>query len=222
MAFMLGEVLFGTEIDFVNQRRFLPAVGQHRRAPAIPGARGRVVRTHEKYRAEYRRAIYVVRHVSDVAVSYYRWLSWLGVGGVGFDEFLVEFLTGRVDGWGPWQRHVSTWLEQPDLALYVVRYEDLQSDTEGTLADVLRFMGIEVDPRSVRSAAANNTITRMRAKQDRARETLFGSRNRDADFVRVEAEGERRPILQPDQVRLIEELAWPSLKRLGYSLLPAR
>jgi hypothetical protein len=218
---MLGEALFGTEMDFSNQSRFLPAVGRHGKAPAVPGVGGRLLRTHERWRPSYARGIYLVRHVADVAVSYHRWLEWLGVPGVGFDEFLPEFLKGHVDGWGPWQRHVSSWLDARPSAVHIVRFEDLRSDTEAVLAGTLRFIGAQVSASTLARAAENNSIERMREKEERARASVFGARTAGTHFVRSGAVGEGLRLLSSDQIAMIDRFAGPQLRRLGYELLPA-
>lgn len=220
LAFMLGEALFDHEMDFTNQGLFLPAVGRRRGAPAIPQIGGRILRTHEPRRPVYDRAIYLVRHVADVAVSYHRWLSWLGIRGVDFDEFLPEFLAGRVDGWGPWQRHVGSWLDS-GRPPHLVRYEDLRSDTERVLSDTLRWMGAAVDPDLVKRAVANNTFERMREKEAMGRAGPFRRRSEDSHFVREGGVGESRRVLGPGQIEMIDRYAGSALHRLGYELLPA-
>jgi len=221
LAFMLGEALFGTDMDFSNQSRFMPAVGRHRHAPVVPGVGGRLLRTHERWRPAYARGIYLVRHVADVAVSYHRWLEWLGVPGVSFDEFLPEFLKGHIDGWGPWQRHVSSWLDARSSAVHIVRYEDLRADTEGVLACALRFIGVPMDAAVLARAVENNTFERMREKEEGARSSVFGTRTEGTHFVRSGAVGEGLRLLRPDQIAMIDRFAGPQLRRLGYELLPA-
>jgi hypothetical protein len=220
LAFVLGEALFGAEVDFANQGRFMPAIGRHRSAPIVPGVGGRLVRTHERHRPSYGRAIYLVRHVADVALSYHRWLSWLGVQGVGFDEFLPEFLQGHVDGWGPWQRHVSSFLDAPPSTVHVVRYEDLRTDIDGAVTRILAFMGATVGESDLKRSIANNSIERMREKEARARAGVFAARTEGTNFVRSGAVGEGADVLSPDQMSMIERYAGPQLRRLGYHALP--
>jgi hypothetical protein len=221
LAFMLGEALFGTEMDFSNQSRFMPAVGRQRQAPAVPQVGGRMLRTHERYQPAYARGVYLVRHIADVAVSYHRWLEWLGVTDVSFDEFLTEFLRGHVDGWGPWQRHISSWLDARSSTVHVVRYEDLRSDTEAVVAGVLRFVGAPVSASALTRAVENNSIERMREKEERARASVFATRTEGTHFVRSGAVGEGLRILRPDQIAMIDRFAGPQLRRLGYEMLPA-
>ena len=44
-----------------------------------------------------------------------------------------------------WSGHVASWLEQGELPMHVVRYEDMLADPEGGFGGVLRFTGFEPD-----------------------------------------------------------------------------
>jgi hypothetical protein len=218
LAFMLGEVLFQQPIDFESQTVYMPAVGSHTGAPAIPAIGGRLLRTHEPFRAEYRRGIYLVRHLGDVTVSYYHYLAWLGVRPPPFKEFLRELLRGRVDGYGPWPKHVESWARTPPETILVVRYEDLRTATEKTLRRIFDFLRVEASPASLANAIENNTLEGMRAKQERARDTIFRHRNLQADFVRKGIVGDTRAWLDGEDLELVEAIAGPTLRRLGYSV----
>ena len=198
----------------------MPAVGRHGSAPMVPGVGGRLVRTHERYRPAYGRAIYLVRHVADVALSYHRWLEWLGVRGIEFDEFLPEFLQGHVDGWGPWQRHVVSWLDARSTDVHVVRYEDLRSDTDGALSGILDFIGATVAREDVMRSTRNNSIERMREKEARVRATVFAARTEGTHFVRSGDAKDGPHVLSASQIAMIDRYAGHELNRLGYELLP--
>jgi len=223
LAFMVGEVLLDRTIDFDSQEQLVPALVAGvwpREAPrALPRA-GRLFRSHEAHRREYRRAIYVVRHVADVAVSYHNWLAWQGVPTPGLQRFLPMFLQGRVGAYGSWQEHVLSWVEADDASIEIVRYEDVKARPHETVTHVLRFAGVAPDPARVSMAVESNTVERMRAKEDRARRGPFSRHRAGRRFVSRGAPGGSLDCLTDDQFELIDRYAGPTLKRLGYPVRP--
>lgn len=219
LTFMLAETLTGVELDFENQARIVPAVGRHRRAPPMLEAGGRLLRSHEPYRKEYVKAVYLVRHIADVAVSYYNWLCWRLGRRIDFNRFLTELLEGRADSYGPWQAHVGSWLSAPVERL-VVRYEDLRAAPEQTLRAVLEFLGAVADEVRIREAIDNNTLERMREKEKSTGQSLFKGRDERQSFVRRGSIGEAAEWLGQDHLRMIDALAGPALGHLGYATQP--
>jgi Sulfotransferase domain len=218
LTFMLAEVLFDRPIDFESEGSFVPPVGSHRATPAILPDGGRLLRTHEPFRTDYPKAVYVVRHVCDVAVSYYHWWKWTGVDSAEFKTFLRMFLDGHVDGYGTWHDHVTSWLDVGDRPVRVVRYEDLRSDTPGALRGIVEFLGTPAIDERIVNAVRNNSLDRMREKQERARSSVFRSRAPDQDVVRTGSSGGWREWLDAGDVALVERVAGPTLQRLGYEL----
>jgi hypothetical protein len=217
---MVGEAVFGSSVDFENQRSFIPGVGQRASPPTIPGSDGRFLRSHERYRQEYRKGVYLVRHCADVALSYYHWLRWKGVPDMGFKEFLRLLLSSGVDGYGAWPKHVRTWLEAENADVLIVRYEDLRESPAVALGDVMKHIGCQVSDQAIQSAIEQNTLEQMRQKEARARATVFKSRNGGGRFVRSGRTGESRNLLDREDLALIERLAGDVLDRMGYSLSP--
>jgi hypothetical protein len=216
LTFMLGEVVFGEPLDFESETAFVPGIGSHRDAPGPLAGGGRLLRSHEPFRRDYRKAVYVVRHAGDVAVSYFNWWKWARVDDVEFKPFLRAFLAGHVDGYGPWHRHVASWLDVSDRPVHVVRYEDLRRDTEAALHPILDFLGLSAPDEAISSAVANNSMEGMRAKQDRARRSVFRGRAQGRDVVRTGSVGGWRDWMDEEDVALLERTAGPVLRRLGY------
>src|SRR5690242_17221396 len=69
LRFVLGEVLTRESVEFENVNRIIPEVGLQGKARAVLPGGGRLIKTHELYRQEYQRAIYVIRDVRDVLLS---------------------------------------------------------------------------------------------------------------------------------------------------------
>jgi len=231
LRFMMLEILTRNSAGFLDVSKTLPEVGMHAPVPAtLPGG-GRFIKTHEPYRSDYRRAVYLVRDIRDVLFSMYAcdegfgWLDYLSHG-QGMDGYLEEFLQGETSRFGSWQGHVSSFLDSPIAQsgdMLLIRYEDMRRDTEGTLQQILDFLGVQRDRSLIQQAIANNTLDRMKAKEDTAKQnpdqikkgTLL--RNHDKKrFVGSAPLGGWREKLTPEQILMIDRYAGRELARLGY------
>jgi hypothetical protein len=223
LGFMLGELVLRQPIDFDSQEQLVPALVAGVNAPsaprALPGG-GRLFRSHERYRREYRRAIYVVRHVADVAVSYHNWLAWQGVPVPALKRFLPMFLRGHVGAYGSWQDHVSFWLQAERAELQVMRYEDLKAQPDREVTRALRFLGVEPDADLVARAVQANTVERMREKEERARRGPFSRHREGLRFISRGRAGGSLELLDDQDFALIERCAGATLSRLHYAVLP--
>ena len=149
LRFVLMEILTKDNAGFLNVNHILPEMGTHRESkPVLPNG-GRLIKTHEQYRSEYKRAIYLMRDLRDVMLSNWARDKEMGFSqyfdnGQGMDGYIESFVQGKVTRFGSWQSHVDSWLNCP-LAqngnLLVVRYEDLRRDTETGLIEMLEFLG---------------------------------------------------------------------------------
>jgi len=223
LRFLLLELLTRDTAGFESVNRLIPDVGRHRRVPALLPTGGRLVKTHEAYRTVYRRAVYIVRDVRDVILSEFDYENALERISEDFDTFLVLSLESSVNGYGCWQKHVLSWLDSPLAltdSLLVIKFEDLRARTEEVLANVAGFLGVAADRAAIRSAIANNSVQRMREKEDQV--NVFGSHspgkaNGDGTrFIRKGSIGGWRARLSQDQVHVIEQHAGIVLARLGY------
>jgi Sulfotransferase domain len=219
VRFILSEILTHGVTHFDNVDQVIPEMGIHGQArPLLPGG-GRLIKTHEPYRKEYRRAIYLVRDMRDCLLSQYSREKELGtVNAPDLDGYLQQFLAGRTTGFGPWHKHVRCWLESP-LAqcgdLLVVRFEDMRHNTHDTVVQMLEFLGVSADFHMIQGAIANNTVEGMRKKEDTARKLRQSSRE-EGRFVRKGAVGGWREKLTDHQRGLIDECAGSILSYMGY------
>jgi hypothetical protein len=108
---MLGEALSGVSSSFENIQKIVPEIGIHVHAyPLVPGG-GRLIKTHEPYRREYQRAIYIVRDVRDVMLSSFARENALDVVHIHtLDEYVRPFMRGKMTRFGSWQKHVDSWM----------------------------------------------------------------------------------------------------------------
>src|SRR5271165_2999994 len=169
LRFTLFEILTGEPSSFDAVNSAFRGLKDHRKAlPLLPGG-GRFIGTHEPFRASYRKAVYLVRDVRDVVLSEFAFEQNLGIGHESLDDYLKEFVSGRKRH-GSWKNHVQSWLDSP-LAkrgdLLVIRYEDLRQDSVEIFMKIADFLGMSRDRNLVEKAVANNSVQRMREKEDR-------------------------------------------------------
>ena len=219
LRFVLSEALSGQEIDFDNVNSFIPELKLHKQArPLLPG-QGRVIKTHEQYRKEYKKAIYIVRDVRDCALSAHARTREIGISPPDFDVYLKKYLEGRTYQYGSWHRHIRSWLDGP-LAkagkLLVIKFEDLRRNPEDAVTRMVQFAGVPMDAERIRAALANNSVDRMRVKEEKSQK-LFQSKTEQGRFVRKGAVQGWRATMTPAQLQMFERYAGPELARMGYS-----
>jgi hypothetical protein len=224
LRFMLTDLLGDRQADFDADSTVVAEIGSHRAAPAVLPEGGRLIKSHEPYagpqRRAYRKVVYLVRDGRDVAVSYYYTLIRRGRYQEGdFGPFLRSFLNGEIDGYGPWHRHVDSWLDSPlreDGSLLLVKYEDLLKQPVQHLSGVVEFLGKPVAQERVEAAVDAHSAERMR---ERERSSRFHEKKKRTDimFVRTAGRGDWARTFSADDEELFRRVAGYQLARLGYS-----
>jgi hypothetical protein len=213
--FTLFEILTGQAAGFDKVNARIPGVGRHQNAIVLPPGNRRLIATHEQYRKEYKRALYLVRDPRDVALSEFAYTRALEFFRGDFDQFLKTFLCGKLDGFGPWPKHVLSWLDSPIAGtadFLLVRYEDLRQNPLEGFERIVDFLGIDVDEQRIRHAIDNNSLDRMKEKEhSEPQKVSLKSR-----FVREGSVQGWRSKLTESQIAFIEQHAGSALLRLGY------
>jgi hypothetical protein len=217
--FVMLEVLAGMQAGFKSIDQLMPGAGAHSKALRLLPGGGRLACTHEQYRKEYHRAIYLVRDARDVLLSEFAFLKALDFFHGDLNQFISHFLFTQVSayGWGPWQRHIDSWLDSPIGGtgnLLLLHYEDLRRDPVAGFSRIVEFLGVDVSREKIELAVANNSMQKMRDKERKEPFRAWMS----GPFVREGAVRGWVSKLSPAQVRLIEQHAGDALLRLGYPL----
>ena len=231
LRFMLFETMSGEDAGFRKIEERLPEIHRHRGSQPILAGGGRLIKTHENYRDNYKRAVLLVRDPRDVFFSVYAGFKTFGLDKIlskgDQDSFLEAFLTTNVIHSGTWQQHTRSWLESP-LAkngnLLVIRYEDLRKNPEPMLQELLQFVGITPAAGAIRRAIDNNTLQQMRKKEEKEKQSgersiLLGSRKHTDDtgrFVRKGAVAGWRDKMTPAQLKMVDQYAGDMMATLGY------
>jgi aryl sulfotransferase len=117
-----------------------------------------------------------------------------------------------------WDGFTASWLDQTDIPVHLVRYEDLQADTETVLSWALDFAGMVATPDRIRRAVALAAFSRL---QQQERSNGFREAPRrlaEGHFFRRGQSGAWKDELAPGQTERIEAAFGPMMRRLGYAL----
>jgi len=216
LRFMLLEILAGQASGFSNTNEMLPDVGKHQSgAPVLPG-NGRLIKTHEPFRAEYRKAIFLVRDPRDVALSEFAFHRALGLAGDDFDVYLDQFLRRTVNPFGSWISHANSWVDAAGAGrtqILQVNFEQLKRSPAPELERITDFLGMPEVRDRIPAAIANNSLQRMKEKE-KAKPQRTSARG---NFIRSGSAGNWQSALTPQQAQLVQQYAGNLLARLGYS-----
>lgn len=220
VRFLLTELLSKQNASFDNINRAIPEMGIHGRAKLTLPNGGRLIKTHEPYRPEYKRAVYLVRDFRDVVLSQFSRERELRMHDMDLDEYLPLFLQGRLSGFGSWQQHLPSWLASPLAGtddILVVRFEELRRDPQPCIMHILTFLGYKAQEGAVQAAIENNSVERMRAKENAA-QNMHKATGADGRFVRKGSIAGWREKMTESQLRLVDLYAGEVLVRMGYPL----
>lgn len=216
LRFLLFESLAGEASGFGNVNESIPDVKEHRIGKQLMPDGGRLIKTHEVYHPEYRKAVYLVRDPRDVALSEYAYQTALGLVEQPLDDYLRAFLTKGVNPFSSWPEHVESWLAAPlsPDQLLIVKFEELRKDSIAAVSEILRFFGVTPDEGRIRRAIANNSVERMKAKEKETPQRA----SKKGQFIRSGSVGGWRANLNETQIKIVRDHAAALLDRLGYPL----
>ncbi len=216
LRFMLLEILAGQASGFANTNEMLPDVGKHEAgAPVLPG-NGRLIKTHEPFRAEYKKAIYLVRDPRDVALSEFAYQTALGVEKNDFDPYIERFLRSGVNPFGSWIDHANSWMNAAKAQqgeILHVNFEELKQKPQEQLGRIVDFLHMPEVKERIPGAIENNSLARMKEKE-KANPQRASAKGR---FIRSGSAGGWRGSFTERQAQLVQQYAGSLMARLGYS-----
>ena len=165
-------------------------------------------------------AVYLIRNPFDVVPSFARHLGIdldASIAKLSDPQSITATPTGIFELLGRWDGHVSSWLEAPGLPRHVIRYEDMQSDAEGTVRGLLNFLQVPVHDGQLRRAIREASFSNMRKQ-----EAVKGFRERPQTMERFFHSGKSgtwRDTLTAAQVASIRETFLPTLERFYPEML---
>ncbi len=173
-------------------------------------------------RGTARAAVYLVRDPRDVAVSLSHHNNTTIDGAIALMNAEDGALCQGRKGLAPqlrqrllgWSGHVSSWLEQEDLPVHCLRYEDLKAAPVARFAAALDFTGRAVSLTEIERAVRHADFVELQRQE---RENGFGERmSRSALFFRSGRSGGWREVLTPAQIVAITDRHGDVMARLGY------
>lgn len=222
MAFMLAQLLWrkGREQTLVDSR-YLPAIGSHHLAERQLPDGGRLIRTHERFRPSYRKAIYIVRDGRDAVVSMYWHIKRATGMEATFSEFLDSYLAGRFSGAGAWHEHVGGWLESPSFSegnVHVVRFEDMKRDSARELEKTASFLGVAYNKETIADAVDAGSMDAMRDREKNSEGVTHLESGERIPVVRKGIVGDWRNYFSASDLETFNRQAGQAMLRLGYDL----
>jgi len=117
-----------------------------------------------------------------------------------------------------WGGFNASWLDQMDIPLMLIRYEDMHADTAGMLADALAFGGVEATRAEVEQAARFANFGELKKQEQERGFREAPVPKPGGTFFRRGISGAWRDELSPEQVARIEQDHAAMMARLGYAL----
>ncbi len=216
LRFMLLEILAGQSSGFANTNEMLPDVGKHDAGASVLPRNGRLIKTHERFRPEYKRAVYLVRDPRDVALSEFAYQKALGYAKDDFDEYVQRFLQSGVNPFGSWIEHANSWINAAESGrseILHVKFEELKRKPQPELERIVDFLGMPEVKHRIGPAIENNSLARMKEKE-KATPQRASAKGR---FIRSGSAGGWRSSFTEHQCQLVQQYSGALLARLGYS-----
>ncbi len=117
-----------------------------------------------------------------------------------------------------WSGHVASWLDQSDIPLHLIRYEELTADPHGVLRGALDFAGQSATDEDVERAVRAADFSQLQAQERECGFSELLKPHLGGTFFRRGESGAWREELTPAQAARIERAHKVMMQRLGYPL----
>jgi len=114
-----------------------------------------------------------------------------------------------------WSGHVASWLDQTDIPVHLIRYEDLRANTPAAFRAALDFAEHAATNEEIMRAVTFADFSELQ-RQERDRGFSETPRRPGGSFFRRGEAGAWRDELMPEQVGRIEAAHAAMMHRLGY------
>jgi aryl sulfotransferase len=116
---------------------------------------------------------------------------------------------------GSWSQHVTSWLDESDLPVHPVRYEDLRRTPEDHFCKIIQFCGLPSDGERIRRAIAFSDFDELR-RQEQDKGFRECSVNASESFFRKGQSGGWREELPDYMIRKLIDAHGDTMRRFGY------
>jgi len=220
---LISSAFFGAALTNFSDKKNeeMPIVGFHRQARPLLKGGGRIIKTHEVFRREYQRAIWIMRDPRDVVVSQYRLAIRYQEFADSLDNYTKYFVSRLPTPAANWQQHTHSWATSPLAGtpnLLSLRYEELRAEPNRHLTAILDFLGVPFSSELIDSAVRQNSIESMAARHAAYDQLSHVDPNIAAvPAVNSGVSGGWRDTLSIDSLNLIHQAFGSLMKQMGYT-----
>lgn len=166
--------------------------------------------------------VYIVRNPLDVAISYAAHNNSSIDKAIDLLNDSSHCMSAKSNGVSNqfrqkllnWSEHVSSWLSQSEIAVLLIRYEDLHTNPIQTITELAKFCGLAHDENSIRKSIQQADFKKL---QEQEQQDGFREKPQNmTSFFRKGVVGSWQQELTPSQIQLIIEHHRPTMERLGY------
>lgn len=167
-------------------------------------------------------AVYIVRNPLDVAVSFAHH------NGASIDATITSlanasYALGRAEGtirpqleqpMSTWNGHVTSWIDQAEIPVEIVRYEDLKNDTFGSFKRIIQFCNLGSTDDEIHAAIELSSFQNLQSQEqlEGFREKPFKSKN----FFRKGIVGSWQEELSEQQIKKLVSDHHEMMTKFGY------
>ena len=206
---MAGYGNYSIEINFHNRNQWIATdIPRHPPVNDFP----RFFATHENYKGQSTKVIYLLRHPADVMISYYDYLKNRWNKDVGN---FSNFLQNSDYGLPAWIKHIKSWEEHWDI---LVKYEDLQFDTLSNLDSMMKVIGKEVNQNVMEVAIKKSSFENMKRIEEKNKLPSKLGANSDYPFVRQGKINKGKGIFSQEDYSYLSSIAGEIMEKYGYDI----
>lgn len=219
LRFLIGNYLTGNQCDFKNSHLIVPDI-HFNPEQCSQIRRPRFIKSHMPFTPNYSKVVYLVRDGRDVAVSYYFHLMKYRkiTKETKFEDFLIDFNAGYIDGYTSWSSHVNSWLNKASDYFIVVRYEDLKANTLVKLIQILDFAGVPINQDAAIAAVDVSRFEKMKFTEKSQHKLFEKLANSDPSisFVRSGQVGDWKNFFTDELMNDFINIHGSALKSMAY------
>jgi hypothetical protein len=172
----------------------------------------RIVTTHENFKGQNGRKIYLLRHPADVMESYFIYLKdYENIEGI--DDF-SEFIRSDKYGLKSWKRHVNS-IENAEDVLFV-KFENLKKSAEKSLEKMCKYMGVTLEKSVIKESVDRSTFSEMKKMEKKYGHERKEERNKS--FMRKGTHSKGKSYFKSENYRYLSNVAKKVMKKYGYEL----
>jgi len=220
LRFLLASIIHKPDLDFNLIEEYAPDIYKNYNNTLLESKNPRIIKSHEKYNSGYQNVIYLYRDVRDVIISHYFFTrKQSGDTIVDFDAYFNLFVTGTILdprlNCGNWHENIQSWLYRH---VTLVKYEDMLTNPEPIIRNILKHNNINHDNQAVPTAIARYNFNNLAKLEESAQGVNYLDKNRDIKFIRKGTTGQWKSVFKERHIDIIKERYGELLIKLGYEV----